>query len=73
MNQVIKILDVIALLRDLPGTGLKMGQVGTVVEIFDNEMFEVEFVDKLGRTTAMLPIHKNDLLLLQYEMEMASH
>ena len=71
MNQEIKMLDVVALLLDMPIEGLKKGQVGTVVEIFDKGMFEIEFVDKLGRTVAMLPIHKSAILLLQYEMEMA--
>jgi hypothetical protein len=43
--------------------------VGTVVEVFSEDDFEVEFVDKQGRTIAMLPLKRADLLVLQYEME----
>lgn len=69
MNQEIKLLDVVALLKAIPAQHLKTGQVGTVVEVFGDNHFEVEFVDKQGRTIAMLPLKKEDLLLLQYELE----
>ncbi|MFN0213075.1 MAG: DUF4926 domain-containing protein [Saprospiraceae bacterium] len=69
MNQEIKLLDVVALLKAMPAQKLKAGQVGTVVEVFGDNDFEVEFVDKQGRTIAMLPLKKADLLVLQYEME----
>jgi len=69
MNQEIKLLDVVALLKAMPAQNLKSGQVGTVVEVFGDDDFEVEFVDKQGRTIAMLPLKRVDLLVLQYEME----
>ncbi len=69
MNQEIKLLDVVALLKALPGQHLKAGQVGTVVEVYGDDDFEVEFVDKKGQTIAILPLKGADLLLLQYEME----
>lgn len=69
MNQDIKLLDVVALLKSIPAQHLKAGQVGTIVEIFGDDDFEVEFVDKQGRTIAMLPLKKKDLLVLQYELE----
>ena len=71
MNQEIKLLDVVALLKAMPAQNLKAGQVGTVVEVFGTNDFEVEFVDKRGRTIAMLPLKRTDLLVLQYEMEAA--
>ncbi len=71
MNQEIKLLDVVALLKAIPTESLKAGQVGTVVEIFSDDDFEVEFVDKQGRTIAMLPLQRSDLLVLQYELERA--
>ncbi len=71
MNQEIKLLDVVALLKAIPAENLKKGQVGTVVEVFSDEDFEVEFVDKQGRTIAMLPLKSTDLLVLQYELERA--
>lgn len=69
MNQEIKLLDVVALLKAIPEQKLKVGQVGTVVEVYSNDDFEVEFVDKQGRTIAMLPLKGADLLVLRYEME----
>ena len=71
MNQEIKLLDAVALLKAIPAYNLKAGQVGTVVEVFGPSDFEVEFVDKQGRTIAMLPLKRADLLVLQYEMEAA--
>ena len=71
MNQQIKMLDVVALLRELPEEGLQVGQVGTVVEIFNEHAIEVEFTDKQGRTIALLTLDPNDLLVLHYEMEQA--
>lgn len=54
----------VALLRAMPEQNLKPGQVGTVVEVYADEDFEVEFVDKQGRTVAMLPLRKADLLVI---------
>lgn len=71
MNQEIKLLDVVALLKVVPDQNLKVGQVGTVVEVYSDDDFEVEFVDKKGRTLAMLPLKREDLLVLRYEMEVA--
>jgi len=69
MNQKIKLLDVVALLKAMPDQNLKIGQVGTIVEVYGDDDFEVEFVDKQGRTVAMLPLKRVDLLVLQYEVE----
>jgi Domain of unknown function (DUF4926) len=44
-----KLLDVVALLEDLPKIGLIRGQVGTIVEEYEAEVFEVEFSDLNGR------------------------
>ncbi len=71
MNQEVKLLDVVALLKAMPAYNLKAGQVGTVVEIYGEDDFEIEFTDKKGRTMAMLPLKRTDLLVLQYEMEAA--
>lgn len=71
MNQEIKLLDTVALLRAIPAESLKIGQVGTIVEVFNEYNFEVEFVDKQGKTIALLPLKREDLLLLQYELERA--
>lgn len=61
------LLDVIALTEDIPDEGLKVGQVGTVVEVLDEETYEVEFVDKEGMTYAQCPVSEENLMRLQYE------
>jgi catabolite regulation protein CreA len=69
MNQSIRLLDTVALLKAMPGKNLRIGQVGAVVEILGDDNFEIEFTDKQGRTIALLPLKRTDLLVLQYEME----
>jgi len=71
MEQNIKILAVVALLQPVPKEGLRKGQVGTVVEQLAEDVFEVEFCDRQGKTLAMLPVKRKDLLLLKYELEAA--
>ena len=52
----IELLSVVALLEDLPESGLVRGQVGTVVESWAPGVYEVEFSDDNGRTYAMVAI-----------------
>lgn len=59
-------LDVVALLGDIPDRGLFRGQVGTVVERLDDDVFEVEFTDDEGRTYAMLALRTDQLMVLRY-------
>ena len=66
MKENIKELDVVALLCDIPEKSLVAGQVGTVVEILDEDVFEVEFSDDLGKTYSMLALKKEDLIHLHY-------
>ena len=49
MHTTPHLLDVVALLSDLPSHGLVRGQVGTVVETLDGA-YEVEFSDDEGKT-----------------------
>jgi ribosomal protein L21E len=66
----IELLDAVALTEDIPEHKLYRGQVGTVVEIFnDGEAFEVEFADLNGRTYEMLAVEPSKLMVLQYEPE----
>ena len=67
MNQEIKLLDIVALTEDLPDRKLRRGQVGTVVELLDPGVFEVEFTDNDGRTFASLALKESQLLLLHYQ------
>jgi hypothetical protein len=67
MKDTIKLLDVVALMEDVPEQGLQRGQVGTVVEILAPDILEVEFSDNDGRTYAMLPLRAEQLLPLIHE------
>ncbi|GAA6621287.1 hypothetical protein NUACC26_071060 [Scytonema sp. NUACC26] len=66
MNDI-KMLDVVALLEDLPEEGVYRGQVGTVVELLAPNVFEVEFSDNSGNTYAMLTLKAEHLMVLHYE------
>lgn len=67
MADSVALLDVIALLRDLPAQGLARGQVGTVVETLAPDVYEVEFNDNTGRTYATASLHANQLMVLHHE------
>ncbi|MEB3343764.1 DUF4926 domain-containing protein [Okeania sp.] len=42
-NLKFKLLDIVALLEDLPQLGLYRGQVGTIVEVHESTVFDVKF------------------------------
>jgi hypothetical protein len=54
-------LEPVALTRDLAEHGLREGDVGTVVEVYDAENVEVEFVEASGRTRALLTLSSRDV------------
>ena len=60
------VLDVVALLCDVPAQGLARGQVGTVVEPLDDKTVLVEFADDQGRAYAIAPCPRLELLVLHY-------
>ena len=66
-----RLLDVLALLTDLPSRGLRRGQVGTVVELLEGAC-EVEFSDDEGRTYAMAPLSADQLLVLHHRPSQAA-
>ena len=72
MNRKIKLLDVVALTEDLPDRKLRRGQVGTVVELLDPGVFEVEFTDNDGRTFASLALKEDQLMVLYYQPQEAA-
>lgn len=65
MDDPIQLLEVVALVIDLPEADLQRGQVGTVVEILDDgKAFEVEFCDRDGRTCASLGLRPDQFMIL---------
>ena len=63
--------DVVALVIDLPGEGLKRGQVGTIVEIWEPNVYEVEFADTDGVTYAMIALPEANLMTLYWHPDPA--
>lgn len=67
MRDRIELLDVVALLDDVPEHGLAKGQVGTVVDALDGATVLVEFIDEGGVAYAITPVPISLLLVLHYE------
>lgn len=65
MQQDPRMLDVVAVLCDIPEHGLVRGQVGTVVEILSGA-YGVEFSDDEGKTYAELALAPEQLLVLHH-------
>jgi hypothetical protein len=54
-------LDTVVLVRDLPDSGLRTGDLGAVVQVYSPEALEVEFVTASGRTAALLSVAASDV------------
>ena len=63
-TKLIKLLDTVALLENLPARKLRAGEVGTVVEILDAGVFEVEFCDEAGQTYAQFALRADQIMPL---------
>jgi hypothetical protein len=64
----VRLLDVVALIVDLPQYNLWRGQVGTVVEtLAEGTAFEVEFSDRDGRTYESVGLHPEQIMVLHFE------
>lgn len=68
----IKILDTVALTEELPGEGLRRGEVGTVVEKWADGVYEVEFSDQNGVAYAFAAVPAIKLMPLYYRDQSAS-
>ena len=63
-----KLLDVVALLEDLPDRALVRGQVGTIVETLAPGVFEIEFSDNNGRAYATAAVRESQFLVLHSDV-----
>ena len=66
MNEHYKLLDIVALLNDIPQKKLFRGQVGTIVEKHSSNVFEVEFIDNDGLTYALTSLDKKKIIKLKW-------
>lgn len=55
------LLDTAVLTRDVPGAGLRRGDLGAIVEVHGPNAFEVEFVAASGRTQAVVSLTGDDI------------
>lgn len=67
-----ELLEVVALLEDIPEGNLATGQVGTIVEMLAPDVFEVEFCDKQGCTIGIAELHRSQFLVLRHESALAA-
>lgn len=56
-----RVLDTVVLDRDLPEHGLRKGDLGAVVEVYEPDGLEVEFVTASGRTEALMTLAARDV------------
>jgi Domain of unknown function (DUF4926) len=64
----VELLNVIALIVDLPEYNLCRGQVGTVVELLaGGTAFEVEFSARNGRTFESIGLRQEQIMVLHFE------
>ena len=56
-----QLLDTVVLLRDIPGQGLREGDLGAVVLVYEPSGLEVEFITASGRTGALLTLDDADV------------
>lgn len=60
-----KLLDTIVLDRDLPEHGLRAGDLGAVVDVYEPDGLEVEFVTASGKTQALVTLNVSDVRPVQ--------
>lgn len=56
-----KELDTVVLDRDLPEHGLRRGDLGAVVQLYEPDGLEAEFVTASGRTQALVTLRVADV------------
>ena len=62
-----KKLDTVVLDRDVPEQGLRRGDLGAVVEVYEPDGLEVEFVTASGRTQAVVTLKADDVRAIAQE------
>ena len=60
-----KLLDSVMLDRDRPEQGLRNGNLGAVVQVYEPNGLDVEFVTASGKTQALVTLNVNDVRPVQ--------
>ena len=58
-------LETVVLVRDLPVHGLKKGDLGAVVQVYNPDGLEVEFITAAGKTKSLLTLNVVDVRKVQ--------
>jgi hypothetical protein len=56
-----RVLDTVVLDRELPERGLRRGDLGAVVQVYEPDGLELEFVTASGRTEALVTVNVGDV------------
>ena len=62
-----KELETVVLDRDLPELGLRKGDLGAIVHMYEPDGLEVEFVTAAGRTQALASLRLTDVRAVRDE------
>jgi hypothetical protein len=54
-------LETVVLERDIPERGLRRGDLGAVVELYEPDRLDVEFVRASGKTQALVTLKTSDV------------
>jgi hypothetical protein len=58
-------LETVVLVRELPEHGLRAGDLGAVVQVYQPDGLEVEFVTAAGKTKALVTLRVGDVRKVQ--------
>ena len=59
-----RVIDTVVFEKDLPSQGLRRGDVGAVVEVYEPDGLEVEFVTGSGRAQAWVTLKAAEVRLI---------
>jgi len=60
-----KVLDTVVLDRNLPDHGLRSGDLGAVVQVYEPDGLDIEFVTASGKTQALVTLNVSDVRPVQ--------
>lgn len=64
-DMMYKLLDTVVLDRDLPQHGLRSGDLGAVVQVYEPDGLEVELVTASGKRQALVTLNVNEVRPVQ--------
>lgn len=58
---IVKQFDVVRITKDYPIEGIIKGQIGTILDVYDDNHFEIEICDDYERTLFLVTLSKDFL------------